>query len=227
MSESLATETEGRARGAIRALAAVFASPALRRLQLAWIGSILGGWAYIVALGVYAYDQGGPTAVGVVGLIRFLPAAVLAPFTSSLVDRLSRVKVMVWSDVVRAALMFGAAATIAADGPPAIVYALVALSAVASTVFRPAKSALLPALVGSPGELTAANAVSSTLESVAMFLGPALGGALLAVSSPSVVFAANGLAFLWSAALVFGLRAYEPARVHVGRDASRPIEGGG
>ena len=223
MAESLHTETEGRARAAMRALRDVFRNPALRRLQLAWIGSILGAWAYIVALGVYAYDQGGPSAVGVVGLIRFLPAAILAPFTSSLVDRFSRVTVMVWSDVVRAALMLGAAATIAADGPAPIVYALVALSAVASTVFRPAKSALLPALVTSPGELTAANAASSTLESVAMFLGPALGGALLAVSSPSVVFAANGLAFVWSAALVVGLRAYEPTRVHTARDASRPV----
>ena len=223
VAESLQTETESRARAALRALGDVFRSPPLRRLQLAWIGSILGAWAYIVALGVYAYDQGGPRAVGVVGLIRFLPAAILAPFTSSLVDRFARVKVMIWSDVVRAALMFGAAATIATDGPAPIVYALVALSAVASTVFRPAKSALLPALVASPGELTAANAASSTLESVGMFLGPALGGVLLAVSSPSVVFAANGLAFLWSAALVFGLRAYEPARVRTARDAGRPV----
>jgi MFS family permease len=223
VAESLHTETDGRARAAIRALGDVFASPPLRRLQLAWIGSILGAWAYIVALGVYAYDQGGPAAVGVVGLIRFLPAAILAPFTSSLVDRFPRVTVMVCSDVVRAALMFGAAATIASDGPAPIVYALVALSAVASTVFRPAKSALLPALVASPGELTAANAASSTLESAAMFLGPALGGALLALSSPSVVFAANGLAFLWSAALVVGLRAYEPARVRSARDTSRPV----
>ena len=223
MVESIQTETEGRTRAALRALAAVFSSPALRRLQLAWIGSILGAWAYIVALGVYAYDQGGPAAVGLVGLIRFLPAAVLAPFTSSLVDRFSRVKVMVWSDVVRAALMIGAAVTIAADGPAPIVYALVAFSAIASTVFRPAKSALLPALVTSPGELTAANAASSTLESVGMFLGPALGGVLLAISSPSVVFAANGLAFVWSAVLVFGLRAYEPARIPIARDASRPV----
>jgi MFS family permease len=119
--------------------------------------------------------------------------------------------------------MIGAAVTIAADGPAPIVYALVAFSAIASTVFRPAKSALLPALVTSPGELTAANAASSTLESVGMFLGPALGGALLAISSPSVVFAANGLAFVWSAVLVFGLRAYEPARMPIARDASRPV----
>ncbi len=196
----------------MRALRAVFASPVLRRLQLAWIGSILGGWAYVVALGVYAYDQGGPAAVGLVGLIRLVPAALLAPFTSSLVDRLPRTTVMIGSDVVRAVLMLGAAATIATDGPAPVVYALVAVAAVAGTLFRPAKSALLPALVTSPGQLTAANVASSTLESVGMFLGPAIGGALLAVSSTSVVFAANGLTFLWSAFLVVGLRAHEPQR---------------
>ena len=119
--------------------------------------------------------------------------------------------------------MLGAAATIAADGPAPMVYALVAVSAVAGTLFRPAKSALLPALVTSPGELTAANVASSALESVGMFLGPALGGALLAISSPSVVFAANGLAFLWSAALVFGLRAHEPARKRVARDPGQRV----
>ena len=72
----------GRARAALAALGAVFASPPLRRLQLAWAGSILGGWAYLVALGVYAYDQGGAAAVGIVGLIRLVPAALAAPFTS-------------------------------------------------------------------------------------------------------------------------------------------------
>jgi MFS family permease len=199
-------------RSSLRALRDVFASPALRRIQLAWIGSILGGWAYIVALGVYAYDEGGAAAVGLVGLIRLVPAAVLAPFISSLVDRYPRTSVMIASDVARFALMAGAAATIAGNGPAPVVYALVTVSAVAGTLFRPAKSALLPALVSSPGELTAANVASSTLESVGMFLGPAIGGALLAVSSPSVVFAVNGLTFLWSAVLVVGLRRYEPAR---------------
>jgi hypothetical protein len=108
--------------------------------------------------------------------------------------------------------MLAAAGTIATDGPAPVVYGLITISAVAGTLFRPAKSALLPALVASPGELTAANVASSTLESVGMFLGPALGGALLAVTSPSVVFAANGLTFLWSGLLVLGLRAHEPPR---------------
>ena len=101
---------------------------ALRRLQLAWVGSILGGWAYLVALGVYAYEQGGASAVGLVGLIRLVPAAIVAPFSATLVDRFSRVSVMIVSDLVRFALMIGAAAVIATDGPPPVVYGLVALS---------------------------------------------------------------------------------------------------
>ena len=119
---------------------------------------------------------------------------------------------MVASDLIRFVLMLAAAATIAADGPAPLVYGLVALSTIAGTVFRPAQAALLPALVRSPSELTAANVASSTLESVGTFLGPALGGLLLAVSSPEVVFAANGASFLWSAFLVLGLRRFEQPR---------------
>jgi MFS family permease len=207
-----ASSSEGRARAALRSLRDVLASPALRRLQLAWVGSILGGWAYLVALGVYAYGQGGAAAVGLVGLIRLFPAAIAAPFTASLADRYPRVVVMVASDLVRCALMLAAAATIAADGPAPVVYGLVAVSTICGTVRRPAQSALLPALVRSPSELTAANVASSTIESVGTFLGPALGGLLLAVSSPEVVFAANGASFLWSALLVIGLRRLEPPR---------------
>ena len=209
-------EHPGRAHAALRALGDVLSSPPLRRLQLAWVGSILGGWAYLVALGVYAYDQGGATAVGIVGLVRLIPAAIAAPFTSSLVDRFPRVPVMVSSDLVRCALMLAAAGTIASDGPAAVVYTLVAFSTVAGTLFRPAKSALLPLLVRTPSELTAANVTSSTLESMGTFLGPALGGLLLAVTNAETVFAANALTFLWSALLVLGLRRYEPPRETAG-----------
>ena len=205
-------EAESRARASLRALGAVFASPPLRRLQLAWAGSILGDWAYLVALGVYAYNQGGASAVGLVGLIRLVPGALIAPFSASFVDRFPRVAVMVVADVVRFGLMAAAAVVIATDGPAPVVYALVALTSATGTVFRPAQAALLPSLVASPAELTAANVASSTLESVGTFLGPALGGLLLAVSSPAVVFAANGFTFLWPAVLVLGLRHRDPGR---------------
>ena len=227
MGDPAASEAEGRANASLRALGSVLASPSLRRLLLAWVGSILGGWAYLVALGVYAYDQGGASAVGLVGLIRLIPGAIVAPFAATLVDRFSRVWVMVASDVVRFVLMIGAAGVIASDGPAPVVYALVALTTIAGTVFRPAKAALLPSLVATPAELTAANVASSTLESVGTFLGPALGGLLLAVSDPAVVFAANGVTFLWSAFLVLGLRGREAPRERASLQEGVAEEDGG
>ena len=52
--------------GSIEALRSVFHNPNLRKLQLAWAGSNLGTWGYGIALAVYAYDQGGAQAVGLV-----------------------------------------------------------------------------------------------------------------------------------------------------------------
>jgi MFS family permease len=196
----------------VRALADVFANPALRRLQLAWIGSMLGGWAYTVAVAVYAYDRGGAAAVGLVGLIRGVPAAALSPWTSILGDRFPRRTVMLSSDLLRAALMGSMAATALLGGPAAVVYALAACSAAAGTAFRPAQAALMPSLVRSPEELTASNVASSTVESAGIFAGPALGGLLLAATSPGVTFAAVGGAFLWSALNVVRLPGTTPPR---------------
>ncbi len=81
------------------------------------------------------------------------------------------------------------------------------------TAFRPAQAALLPSLARSPEELSAANVASSTVESVGSFLGPALGGLLLAATSVEAVFAVNGLSFLWSAAMVSRIRTETPAAV--------------
>jgi MFS family permease len=191
------------------ALGEAFRNPSLRRLQLAWVGSILGSWAYFVALAVYAYGQGGAKAVALIGVLRVIPAAILAPFLGSLADRFPRRLVMVSADFVRAALMGLAAAVIALSGPAWVVYGLVTLSTLAGTPFRPAQAALLPELAGTPTELTAANIASSTLESAGSFIGPAIGGFVLAATNAQVVFALNGASFVWSAALVLSIRVSE------------------
>ncbi len=75
---------------ALHALLDVLANPQLRRLQLAWSGCITAEWAQAVALGVYAFREQGVIGVGVVGLIRTLPAAVVGPFAAGLADRFRR-----------------------------------------------------------------------------------------------------------------------------------------
>jgi hypothetical protein len=75
---------------AFGALARVFGNPGLRRLELAWLGSSMGHWTYVVALSVYAYDQGGVTAVGVITVLRLLPAAVASVLGQTVRDLIHR-----------------------------------------------------------------------------------------------------------------------------------------
>ena len=186
-------------RSSARALRDVFHNRSLRHLQLAWAGSIIGSWAYTVALVVFAYGHGGATAVGLVGVIRWLPAAVASPFAAILGDRYSRVRVMLSADLVRAAGLAVMAVVVLSDGPVALVYVLASGVAVTTTAFQPAQAALLPSLARTPEELTAANVSSSTLESLGFCVGPALGGVLLAVSTTWVVFFVTAATFMWSA----------------------------
>jgi MFS family permease len=198
-------------RESVRALREVYGNRGLRQLQLAWAGSIIGTWAFSIALAVYAYRHGGASAVGLVMLIRWLPAAFSSPFMGILGDRYPRVLVMMGSDLLRAAAFGGMTACVLLDAPPGVVYALVGTTSVISTAFRPAQAALLPALARTPEELTAANVSSSTLESLGFCAGPALGGVLLAVSNTWVVFAVTAATFVWSALMLAGLlRTDEP-----------------
>ena len=233
----MANELSGRLSESKAALVEVFRNPALRRINLALAGSIIGDWAYAVGVSVYAYRQGGAAAVGVFGVARYLSMAVASPFASVLADRHDRRRVMVIADLIRCVLVTFAAVVIAADGPAIVVYGAGLLTSVLSTAFRPAQMALLPQLATHPSELTAANVAASTIESIGFFAGPTLAGLVLAFADVEVVFIFNALTFVWSAALVMAVRLpdgaaaeaepstegppAEPAeRPHILRDAS-------
>ena len=208
-----------------QALGEVFRNRNLRRLNLAFAGSVIGDWAYGVAASVYAYTHGGATAVGALGVARFVSMAVLSPFAALLADRFDRKRVMMASDLVRVVLVLAAALAISLDGPAIIVYSLAVLTSIASTAFHPALASLMPSLANHPGELTAANVASSTIESLGFFVGPAIGGVLLAFTDVSVVYAFNAATFVWSALLVSGLRPVAAASAAEVEDAAEPKEG--
>ena len=192
-------------------LSTVFANPSLRRLNLAFAGSAIGDWAYATAITVWAYDVGGTRAVGIWFTVRLILMAIVTPFASTLVDRLDRKMIMISTDLIRGAIAFAVAALIWADRAPMTVFVLATLSSLVASPFRPAVASLLPSLVRTPDELTAANGTSSTIESLAFFVGPALGGVLLAFFDVPIVVVFNGVTFLWSALLVSRIRAVQEA----------------
>lgn len=116
-----------------------------------------------------------------------------------------------------------AALIIWVSGPPIAVLVIAVLAGLVGAPFRPAQQAILPSLANTPQELTAANGVASTLESLSFFVGPALGALLLGAANVPVVFVLNVATFLWSASmmsrlllpatpLVDGARSADPQR---------------
>lgn len=190
----------------IRAFRAAFGNRELRKLQLAFVGSITGEWGYMVALLVYADAHGGAKTVSFVLVLRWSFAAATSSWLAYLADRFRRERVMLAADVSRAAAMGLIAVAAFADWSPVIIYAGATFVSVASRAFYPAQAALLPTLARTPEELTAANVTSSAIESIGAFVGPALGGLLLAVTDVGTVFAATCGTLVWSALLVSRLR---------------------
>jgi MFS family permease len=195
-----------RVRESLRAFGEVFGNPDLRRLELGWAGANFATWAYAVGVAVFAYDNGGTKAVGIVGFARWGAAALVAPWLALLADRYPRRRVMIGADSIRALALAVAAVAAWAGWTPLLVYVLSGVVAAAASAFHPAEAALRPSLARSPEELTAANVVSSTIAGLGTLGGPAIGGVLLALGGAGTVFAVSAGMMLWSAALVLAIR---------------------
>jgi MFS family permease len=195
-----------RAAQMVSALGTAVRNENVRRVELAWGAAIAAEWAHFVALGVFAYEEGGAAAVGVAGLVRLLPAGAIAPFAASLGDRFRRERFLLALALIGAAALAGSGAA-AFGANRVLVFAFAAVVGLSSTLIRPALQALLPSLARTPEELIASNGATSTIESLGTLIGPFLAGVLVSFTEVGVVFVVAGAALLGAAALL--------ARVHV------------
>ncbi len=216
------------ARQVVSALGAAVRNENVRRVELAWGASIAAEWAYFVALGVFAYQQGGASAVGIAGLVRLLPAAVVAPFAASLGDRFRRERFLLALMLLGSAALAGSAAAAYADSE-LLVFALAAVVGLSSTLVRPALQALLPSLARTPEELIASNGATSTVESLGTLIGPFVAGLLVSFANVGLVFVVGAGALLAAAGLL--LRVRVEGRIELGAagedgNARRMVEDG-
>ena len=164
----LASEPPAPGRGPLgglrRSVTLVAGNRNLRRIQLAFVASSIGDWAYATAVAVWAYEVGGARAVGIWMAVRYILMAVSAPFTSALADKMSRKALMIRADLIRALLVTAAAVCLFLDTPAAPIFVLATLASLASTPFQVAQRSLLPTLATRPEELTAANGTASTID---------------------------------------------------------------
>jgi MFS family permease len=180
----------------------------LRRLMAAALGTSLGEFGALVAFSVYAYRQGGAVLLGLAAVVQTVPA-VLAASAAPVVlsDRLSRRRLLLVANLIRAILLAAITLAVATSLPVWSVIFLVAVHSVVSTVNQPARAALMPLVSRTPGELSTANALMSTVNSLGFLLGCGGGGVLVAAASPQTVFGLCALAYLLVAGLIAGLPA--------------------
>ncbi|MFL5968272.1 MAG: MFS transporter [Gaiellaceae bacterium] len=217
-----------RPRQVVSALGAAVRNENIRRVELAWGAAIGAEWAHFVALGVFAYQQGGTSAVGIAGLVRLLPAAVVAPFAASFGDRFRRERFLLTLALVGAIALAGSAAAAWADSR-ALVFAFGAVVGVSATLTRPALQALLPSLARTAEELIASNCATSTIESIGTLIGPLCAGLLVAVGDVGAVFAVAAGVLVAGAVLLSQLRVESRIELTDERDRAsirRMIAGG-
>ncbi len=194
------------------AFAAVARNANLRWLELSWTASIVGHYAFLIAVSVYAYNVGGEGAVGLIFLARLIPAALISPFAGLIGDRFRRDRVLLLTNLTRIVFVGGAALAVYLDASSGVVYGLSIAATIATTPFRSSQAALTPALARTPEELTAANAVAAGVESIAIFAGPALAGLLLGIASTEVVFALTALLLVLSTLFIVLMRVEQPPK---------------
>ncbi|WP_299390843.1 MFS transporter [Pelagibius sp.] len=159
-------------------------------------------WLDFVAVGAllaFTWQQG-PTAFALLAAAMGLPYVLIGPLAGALTDRADLQRVLVLSNLGRAAATFAAA-----FAPDATVLLLIVFArGCADAFYTPAKQAAIQALVPAP-DLMAANGISHAINQTSKVAGPALGGLLLLFLLPQEILLANAAVSLLAAAMLLGL----------------------
>jgi MFS family permease len=175
---------------------AVFATPEFRPLFGTYTLSTIGDELARVALTVLVYQRtDSPLLAALTFALSFLPWAVGGPVLATLADRYPRHRVLITSDVVRAALV----ALMAIPGTPLpVLLALLFAVSVCAPPFESARSALMADVVEGERYAVATSLTNVSLQ-VAQVVGFVAAGALVTVFHPSAVLLVNAATFAVSA----------------------------
>ena len=188
-----------------------FGNPTLRRVGFAYALFASAEFGIWIALLVFAYSHGGASASTTIVLIQLIPCIVLAPFVGAFVDRRCPSTVLRIGYGFQAASLAGVAAAIGLDAPPWVVFVLAPLTAISLTLTRSPQAAMLPSIVRTPDELTAANAMTGWTDGAASLAGPALVGVLIALGGLTAAVAATSVLSFVALVLTAGLSGPAPA----------------
>ena len=178
-----------------------------RNFSLLWTGQLIsffGDRIHQVALGVLLIDLGTPLDLGIALAMTAAPNVLLGPLAGALVDRWDRRVTMIVCDVLRAGLVLLVPVVVTIE--MWMVYALAFAVATIGLLFRPAKNAVVPAIVDED-QLVTANSASSINETIADLIGYPIAAAIVATLAGIIgaAFVLDAGTYLVSALLIYGM----------------------
>jgi MFS family permease len=166
-----------------------------------------------VAIGWQVYDlTGSAFSLGMIGLVQFLPTALLLFVAGHAADRYERRRVVQLCQVAEGlTALFLAWGAYAGSLTVTQIFIATFVLGIAGAFESPALSALLP-LIAPQGSLQRATAISSGAAQIATIAGPALGGLVYAIA-PAVAYAVMAAFCLIGAGVMGAARLTQPAVV--------------
>lgn len=184
-----------------------------RLLWLAQIVSELGDWFYAIAIYSLLLElTGSARSIAIAYVLQVLPQVFVAPAAGVVNDRLSRKRVMIFTDLARAGIVL-CMIWVRSPSMVWVAYGLLLLETIMWAFFEPGRSAVVP-VIAREGELLAANTLASVTWSFNLAVGASLGGLVAAFLGRDSVFLINAASFLASAALIRAMRFRE---THLGQ----------
>ncbi len=168
-----------------------------RRYLFGNILSVLGIWVQRLALGWHAWELSeSALIVGLVASAQFMPTIVFTPFFGVMVDRINPRNGAIVMHVILTAISFCLAAlTFAGLMSAESLLALALCHGVANSAYAPIRLALIPELV-TKAQFPSAAALTATVFNLSRFIGPGLGGAIVALYGLGFAYLVNAITYV-------------------------------
>ena len=198
----------GIAPGTLKTIFRAFKYPNYRLYYYGQSISLIGIWVQNIAMGWLLYRlTGSALLLGTVAFAQQIPSLFIMPFAGVLADRFNRRKVIIISQAAAMVVAFVLAFVVLLD--VVTVPMIITLAAVNGTILAfdtPFRNSFVPDMITNRADLGNAIALNSSLYNLARFIGPPIGGVLIALVGEGWCFFINGVSFIAVLVCLFAMK---------------------
>jgi MFS family permease len=184
-----------------------------RRLIISRFTTKMGYWVTFIALfSIFVFESNiGVLQIGILGIVEIAPNIVAGPILGVFTDRFNRRSLLILAETISgvAVLLLVVFQSII------IAYILLFFLGLMTALATPAQKALISQIISEEDTLSQANALFSGVGSFAQITGPALGGVLVIIIQPRLLFIIDSATYFVSAILLYSMSTYT-----INRDSS-------